>query len=103
LYVDGKVDEADIASRIMGQASRVWTSRIIAGELREPAPHAKSPKISPMGVRNENVTYTFEVRVSSTTPQTRVEGADGTANVRSLDEHKGRAERYRIGGRVERC
>ncbi|HEX4310214.1 MAG TPA: efflux RND transporter periplasmic adaptor subunit [Acidobacteriaceae bacterium] len=62
VYVDGKVDEADIGSVYLGQAARIhvesFPNKIFNGKVT---------KISPLGVEKDNVT-TFEVRVSIDNP-----------------------------------
>jgi HlyD family secretion protein len=83
VYVDGKVDEADIAHVYMGQPARIkvesFRDRTFAGKVT---------KISPMGVEKDNVT-TFEVRVSINNPGGELK-ALMTANAEILlDEHKG--------------
>jgi HlyD family secretion protein len=83
VYVQGKVDEADIAHVYMGQPARIKVE-----SFRDRLFNGKVTKISPMGVEKDNVT-TFEVRVS-------INNAGGelkalmTANAEILlDEHKG--------------
>ncbi|HEY1501723.1 MAG TPA: efflux RND transporter periplasmic adaptor subunit [Acidobacteriaceae bacterium] len=62
VYVDGKVDEADIGSVYLGQPARIhvesFPNKIFNGKVT---------KISPLGVEKDNVT-TFEVRVSIDNP-----------------------------------
>lgn len=62
VYVDGKVDEADIGNVYLGQAARIhvesFPNKIFNGKVT---------KISPLGVEKDNVT-TFEVRVSIDNP-----------------------------------
>ena len=62
VYVDGKVDEADIGSVYLGQPARIhvesFPNKIFDGKVT---------KISPLGVEKDNVT-TFEVRVSIDNP-----------------------------------
>jgi HlyD family secretion protein len=62
VYVDGKVDEADIGSVYLGQPARIhvesFPNKIFYGNVT---------KISPLGVEKDNVT-TFEVRVSIDNP-----------------------------------
>ena len=62
VYVDGKVDEADIGNVYLGQAARIhvesFPNKIFNGKVT---------KISPLGVSKDNVT-TFEVRVSIDNP-----------------------------------
>ena len=83
VYVDGKVDEADIAHVYMGQPARIkvesFRGRTFTGKVT---------KISPMGVEKDNVT-TFEVRVSINNPGGELQ-ANMTANAEILlDEHNG--------------
>jgi HlyD family secretion protein len=62
VYVDGKVDEADIGNVYLGQPARIhvesFPNKIFNGKVT---------KISPLGVSKDNVT-TFEVRVSIDNP-----------------------------------
>ena len=83
VYVQGKVDEADIAHVYLGQPARIkvesFRDRTFAGHVT---------KIAPMGVEKDNVT-TFEVRVSINNPGGELK-ANMTANAEIiLDEHKG--------------
>jgi HlyD family secretion protein len=83
VYVDGKVDEADIAHVYMGQVARIKVE-----SFRDRTFNGKVTKISPMGVEKDNVT-TFEVRVSINNPGGELK-ALMTANAEILlDEHKG--------------
>ncbi|MGB7546390.1 MAG: efflux RND transporter periplasmic adaptor subunit [Terracidiphilus sp.] len=83
VYVQGKVDEADIAHVYMGQPARIKVE-----SFRDRVFHGKVTKISPMGVEKDNVT-TFEVRVSIDNPGGELK-ANMTANAEILlDEHKG--------------
>src|SRR5580704_17357143 len=83
VYVDGKVDEADIAQVYMGQVARIKVE-----SFRDRTFNGKVTKISPMGVEKDNVT-TFEVRVSINNPGGELKAAM-TANAEIiLDEHKG--------------
>lgn len=83
VYVDGKVDEADIAHVYMGQPARIKVE-----SFRDRTFDGKVTKISPMGVEKDNVT-TFEVRVSINNPGGELK-ALMTANAEILlDEHKG--------------
>ena len=83
VYVDGKVDEADIAHVYMGQPARIKVE-----SFRDRVFNGKVTKISPMGVQKDNVT-TFEVRVSINNPGGELK-ALMTANAEILlDEHKG--------------
>ena len=83
VYVQGKVDEADIAHVYMGQPARIkvesFRGRIFEGKVT---------KIAPMGVEKDNVT-TFEVRVSINNANGELK-SQMTANAEILlDEHKG--------------
>ena len=83
VYVQGKVDEADIAHVYLGEPARIkvesFRDRTFAGHVT---------KIAPMGVEKDNVT-TFEVRVSINNPGGELK-ANMTANAEIiLDEHKG--------------
>ncbi len=83
VYVQGKVDEADIAHVYMGQPARIkvesFRDRVFSGKVT---------KIAPLGVEKDNVT-TFEVRVSIDNPGGELK-ANMTANAEiMLDEHKG--------------
>jgi HlyD family secretion protein len=83
VYVDGKVDEADIAHVYLGQPARIKVE-----SFRDRTFNGKVTKISPMGVEKDNVT-TFEVRVSINNPGGELK-AMMTANAEILlDEHKG--------------
>jgi HlyD family secretion protein len=83
VYVDGKVDEADIAHVYMNQPARIKVE-----SFRDRVFQGKVTKISPMGVEKDNVT-TFEVRVSINNPGGELK-AQMTANAEILlDEHKG--------------
>ena len=83
VYVQGKVDEADIAHVYMGQPARIKVE-----SFRDRTFNGKVTKISPMGVELNNVT-TFEVRVSINNPGGELK-ALMTANAEILlDEHKG--------------
>ena len=83
VYVQGKVDEADIAHVYMGQPARIKVE-----SFRDRLFYGKVTKIAPMGVEKDNVT-TFEVRVSINNPQGELK-ANMTANAEILmDEHKG--------------
>jgi HlyD family secretion protein len=82
VYVQGKVDEADIAHVYLGQPARIkvesFRDRTFVGHVT---------KIAPMGVEKDNVT-TFEVRVSINNPGGELK-ANMTANAEIiLDEHK---------------
>jgi HlyD family secretion protein len=83
VYVQGKVDEADIAHVYMAQQARIkvesFRDRVFLGKVT---------KIAPLGVEKDNVT-TFEVRVSIDNPGGELK-ANMTANAEILlDEHKG--------------
>ena len=83
VYVQGKVDEADIAHVYLGQAARIKVE-----SFRDRLFYGKVTKIAPMGVEKDNVT-TFEVRVSINNPGGELK-ANMTANAEILlDEHKG--------------
>jgi HlyD family secretion protein len=83
VYVQGKVDEADIAHVYMAQPARIkvesFRDRVFLGKVT---------KIAPLGVEKDNVT-TFEVRVSIENQGGELK-ANMTANAEILlDEHKG--------------
>jgi HlyD family secretion protein len=83
VYVQGKVDEADIAHVYLGQPARIKVQ-----SFRDRLFNGKVTKIAPMGVEKDNVT-TFEVRVSINNPGGELK-ANMTANAEILlDEHKG--------------
>jgi HlyD family secretion protein len=83
VYVQGKVDEADIAHVYLGQSARIKVE-----SFRDRTFSGKVTKIAPMGVETDNVT-TFEVRVSIDNPGGELK-ANMTANAEILlDEHKG--------------
>jgi HlyD family secretion protein len=83
VYVQGKVDEADIAHVYMGQKARIKVE-----SFRDRVFNGKVTKIAPLGVEKDNVT-TFEVRVSIDNPGGELK-ANMTANAEiMLDEHKG--------------
>ena len=82
VYVDGKVDESDIAKVYLGQ-----TARIKVESFKDKTFYGKVTKIAPLGVEKDNVT-TFEVRVSIDNPGGELK-ANMTANAEIiLDEHK---------------
>ena len=82
VYVQGKVDEADIAHVYMNQAARIKVE-----SFRDRVFNGKVTKIAPLGVEKDNVT-TFEVRVSIDNPGGELK-ANMTANAEILlDEHK---------------
>ena len=62
VYVDGKVDEADIGNVYLGQPARIHIESFPNKTFE-----GKVTKISPLGVEKDNVT-TFEVRVSIDNP-----------------------------------
>ena len=83
VYVQGKVDEADIAHVYMAQPARIKVE-----SFRDRLFQGKVTKIAPLGVEKDNVT-TFEVRVSIDNPGGELK-ANMTANAEILlDEHKG--------------
>ena len=83
VYVQGKVDEADIAHVYMRQPARIKVE-----SFRDRVFQGKVTKIAPLGVEKDNVT-TFEVRVSIENPGGELK-ANMTANAEILlDEHKG--------------
>jgi len=83
VYVQGKVDEADIAHVYMAQPARIKVE-----SFRDRVFEGKVTKIAPLGVEKDNVT-TFEVRVSINNPGGELK-ANMTANAEILlDEHKG--------------
>jgi HlyD family secretion protein len=82
VYVDGKVDEADIASVYVGQPARIriesFKDRVFDGKVT---------RIAPLGVEKDNVT-TFSVRVSIDNPNGEIK-ANMTANAEIINvEHK---------------
>jgi HlyD family secretion protein len=82
VYVQGKVDEADIGSVYMGQPARIKVE-----SFRDKVFDGKVTKIAPLGVEKDNVT-TFEVRVSIDNPTGELK-ANMTANAEILiEEHK---------------
>jgi HlyD family secretion protein len=82
VYVQGKVDEADIAHVYMGQPARIKVE-----SFRDRVFNGKVTKIAPLGVEKDNVT-TFEVRVSIDNFGGELK-ANMTANAEILlDEHK---------------
>ncbi len=83
VYVQGKVDEADIANVYMGQPARIKVE-----SFRDKVFNGKVTKIAPLGVEKDNVT-TFEVRVSIDNSSGELK-ANMTANAEILvEEHKG--------------
>lgn len=82
VYVQGKVDEADIAHVYMNQPARIKVE-----SFRDRIFNGKVTKIAPLGVEKDNVT-TFEVRVSIDNPGGELK-ANMTANAEILlNEHK---------------
>jgi len=82
VYVQGKVDEADIAHVYLGQPARIKVE-----SFKDKTFDGKVTKISPMGVEKDNVT-TFEVRASINNPGGELK-AEMTANAEIiLEEHK---------------
>jgi HlyD family secretion protein len=82
VYVDGKVDEADIGSVYLGQPARIriesFKTRIFNGKVT---------RIAPLGVEKDNVT-TFSVRVSIDNPNNEIK-ANMTANAEIIiEDHK---------------
>ena len=81
VYVQGKVDEADIGKVYLGQPARIKVE-----SFREKMFLGKVTRIAPLGVEKDNVT-TFEVRVSIDNPGGELK-ANMTANAEILlDEH----------------
>lgn len=84
VYVQGKVDEADIGSVYMNQPARIKVE-----SFRDKVFNGRVTKIAPLGVEKDNVT-TFEVRVSIDNPTGELK-ANMTANAEVLiEEHKGK-------------
>lgn len=82
VYVQGKVDEADIGSVYLGQPARIRVESFPNKSF-----NGKVTKIAPLGVEKDNVT-TFEVRVSIDNPTGELK-ANMTANAEVLiTEHK---------------
>ena len=82
VYVQGKVDEADIGKVYLGQSARIKVE-----SFKDKTFLGKVTKIAPLGVEKDNVT-TFEVRVSIDNPGGELK-ANMTANAEILlDEHK---------------
>ena len=83
VYVQGKVDEADIAHVFLGQQARIKVE-----SFRDRFFNGKVTKLAPLGVEKDNVT-TFEVRVSIDNPGGELK-ANMTANAEILlEEHHG--------------
>jgi HlyD family secretion protein len=81
VYVQGKVDEADIGKVYLNQAAR-----IVVESFKDKKFIGKVTKISPLGVEKDNVT-TFEVRVSISNPGGELK-ANMSANAEILLEEK---------------
>ena len=82
VYVQGKVDEADIGKVYLGQPARIKVE-----SFKDKTFQGKVTKIAPLGVEKDNVT-TFEVRVSIDNPGGELK-ANMTANAEILlEEHK---------------
>jgi HlyD family secretion protein len=82
VYVDGKVDEADIGNVYMGQPARIHIE-----SFKNKIFNGKVTRIAPLGVEKDNVT-TFSVRVSIDNPTGEIK-ANMTANAEILiEEHK---------------
>ncbi|QNI33765.1 efflux RND transporter periplasmic adaptor subunit [Alloacidobacterium dinghuense] len=82
VYVQGKVDEADIGSVYLGQPAHIRVESFPNKSF-----NGKVTKIAPLGVEKDNVT-TFEVRVSIDNPTGELK-ANMTANAEILiTEHK---------------
>jgi HlyD family secretion protein len=82
VYVNGKVDEADIASVYLGQLARIRIE-----SFKNKTFTGKVTRIAPLGVEKDNVT-TFEVRVSIDNPNHEIK-ANMTANAEILNqEHR---------------
>jgi HlyD family secretion protein len=81
VYVQGKVDEADIGKVYLNQPSR-----IVVESFKDKKFVGKVTKISPLGKEKDNVT-TFEVRVSISNPTGELK-ANMSANAEILLEEK---------------
>jgi len=81
VYVQGKVDEADIGKVYLGQAAR-----IVVESFKDKKYSGKVTKISPLGKEKDNVT-TFEVRVSISNPNGELK-ANMSANAEIVLEEK---------------
>lgn len=81
VYVQGKVDEADIGKVYLNQGAR-----IVVESFKDKKFVGKVTKISPMGKEKDNVT-TFEVRVSISNPTLELK-ANMTANAEIILEEK---------------
>ena len=87
VYVQGKVDEADIGKVYLGQPARIKVE-----SFRDKTFLGKVTRIAPLGVEKDNVT-TFEVRVSIDNPGGELK-ANMTANAEILlDQHHDVADR----------
>ncbi len=81
VYVQGKVDEADIGKVYLGQPAR-----IVVESFKDKKFIGKVTRISPFGKEKDNVT-TFEVRVSISNPTGELK-ANMTANAEIILEEK---------------
>jgi HlyD family secretion protein len=81
VYVQGKVDEADIGKVYLNQPAR-----IVVESFKDKKFTGKVTKISPLGKEKDNVT-TFEVRVSISNPTLELK-ANMSANAEILLEEK---------------
>ena len=81
VYVQGKVDESDIAKVYLTQPARIKVE-----SFKDKTFNGKVTKISPMGVEKDNVT-TFEVRVSINNPGGELK-AEMTANAEIILQEK---------------
>jgi HlyD family secretion protein len=81
VYVQGKVDEADIGKVYLNQAAR-----IVVESFKDKKFVGKVTKISPLGKEKDNVT-TFEVRVSISNPTGELK-ANMSANAEIILEEK---------------
>jgi HlyD family secretion protein len=81
VYVQGKVDEADIGKVYLGQPAR-----IVVESFKDKKFVGKVTRISPFGKEKDNVT-TFEVRVSISNPTGELK-ANMTANAEIILEEK---------------
>jgi HlyD family secretion protein len=81
VYVQGKVDEADIGKVYLGQPAR-----IVVESFKEKKFTGKVTRISPFGKEKDNVT-TFEVRVSISNPTGELK-ANMSANAEIILEEK---------------
>jgi HlyD family secretion protein len=81
VYVQGKVDEADIGKVYLGQPAR-----IVVESFKDKKFEGKVTRISPFGKEKDNVT-TFEVRVSISNPSGELK-ANMSANAEIILEEK---------------